>query len=93
MGTNTLTINFGAFPGANEASVVVPEPGIGAASYIEPFVMASDSTSDHNANNHKYLPMLAEFTGGDPVAGVQYTVYGRSPHKLQGTFQLRAAWT
>lgn len=43
-GTGTAEIDFGAFPGANEASVVVSEPTISAATKVEAWIMGDDTT-------------------------------------------------
>lgn len=92
-GQGTATIDFGAFPGSNEASVAVTGQGsISATSKVEAFVMADDTTSGHTAADHKYLPQIASFTCGTPTAGTGFTLYGRSIHKLQGTFTLRWVW-
>lgn len=92
MATGTATIDFGAFPGANEASVVVSDGSVAALSYIEPFVMATDTTTDHTAEDHRYLPLLAAFTAGNVVVSTSFTLYGRSQEKLQGTFKIRWAY-
>jgi hypothetical protein len=92
MATGTATIDFGAFPGANEASIVVTDGSVAALSLIEPFVMASDTTTDHTENDHKYLSLLASFTAGDVVAATRFTIHARSLEKLQGTFKVRWAY-
>jgi hypothetical protein len=92
LATGTATIDFGAFPGANEASVVVSDASVAALSLIEPFVMASDTTADHTAEDHKYLPLFAHFTAGDAIANTSFVLYGRSTEKLQGTFKVRWAY-
>jgi hypothetical protein len=90
-GSGTVTINFGAFPGSQEASIAFTDATIGAASKVEPFVMGGDSTADHSAADHKYLPLLAQFTG-IASAGVGGTIYARALQKLVGTFSVRYAW-
>lgn len=90
-GQGTVTIDFGAFPGSQEASIAFTDATIGAASKVEAYVMADGSTADHSANDHRYLPLLAHFTGR-ASAGVGGTIYGRSLMKLIGTFQLRYVW-
>jgi hypothetical protein len=91
-GQGTVTIDFGVFPGAQEASIAFTDATIGAASKVEAYVMASDTTADHTATDHKYLQNFAQFTG-DASAGVGGTIYGRaSPQKLVGTFKLRYVW-
>lgn len=90
----TATIDFGSSPGSNEASVAVTgQTSISATSKAEAWVMADDSTVDHTASDHRYLPSLASFVCGTPSAGTGFTIYGRSIHKLQGTFALRWVWS
>ena len=90
-GQGTVVINFGAFPGAQEAQVTFSDATISAGSKVEVYVMASDSTSDHSANDHRYLPLLAHFTGL-ATAGVGGSVIGRSLMTLIGTYSLRYVW-
>lgn len=92
-GVGEATINFGAFPGSNEASVAVSDATITADAKVEAYIMADDTTSDHTASDHRYLGQLASFTCGNVSAGVGFTIYGRSVHKLQGTFKLRWVWS
>ena len=93
-GTGTATIDFGAHPGANEAQVTVTgQSAISATSKCEAWVMADDSTADHTANDHRYLPALAAFTCGGVTAGTGFTIYARSPHKMRGQYALRWVWS
>jgi hypothetical protein len=90
----TATINFGSFPGSNEASVVVTgQTQIGSTPEIKVFVNGSDSTADKTADDHRYLPLFASFTAGAVVAGTGFTIYSRSTEKLQGTFKLTWEWS
>ena len=92
-GQGTAVLDFGSFPGSNEASIAVPgQAAIGAASKAEAFVMADDTTDDHTASDHRYFAALVGLTCGTPVAGVGFTIYARSTEKLQGTFALRWVW-
>lgn len=92
--TGTATIDFGAFPGSNEASVTVTgQTTIGATSKAEAFVMADDTTGTHTASDHRYFAMLAGLSCGTPTAGTGFTIYARSAEKLQGTFTLRWVWS
>jgi hypothetical protein len=94
MAIGTATIDWGAHPGSNEASVVVTgQAAISGTSKCEAWVMADDTTSDHTANDHRYLPALAAFTCGAVTAGTGFTIYGRSPHKMTGTYALRWVWS
>lgn len=93
-GTGTATIDFGASPGTNEASVAVTgQAAIGALSKAEVFVMGDDTATGHTAADHRYLPALASFTAGTPVAATGFTIYGRSVHKMEGQFALRWVWS
>lgn len=90
----TATINFGAHPGSNEASVVVTGQGtISATSKVEAWVMGEDTSSNHTAEDHRYLPQFASFTCGTPTAATGFTIYARSIHKLTGNYTLRWVWS
>lgn len=89
-GTGQVTLDFGAAPGANEASVAVTGlADILVTSLCEAFVMGGDSSGDHTADDHKYYPALAGLSCGTPTAGVGFTIYGRSTHKLTGEWAVR----
>lgn len=93
-GLGTATINFGAFPGSNEASVAVTGlTGISATSKAEAYIMGDDTTSDHTAADHRYLPLFVSFTCGTPTAAIGFTIYARCAEKLQGTFTVRYVWS
>lgn len=89
-GTGTATIDFGT--GANEASVAVAAATITATAKVEAWVMGDDTSADHTANDHRYFPALAVLTCGTPTAGVGFTIYGRSVHKLTGEWTVRYVW-
>jgi hypothetical protein len=92
-GQGTATINFGSFPGAQEASVAVTgQTSISATSKAEAYVMGDDTTSDHTASDHKYFPLFATLTCGTPTAGTGFTIYACCVDQLQGTFQVRWVW-
>lgn len=90
-GQGTVTIDFGVWPGSQEASVTFADAAIAGTSAIEPWVMSNGTASNHTAQDHKYLPLLAQFTA-EPNAGVGGTVYGRSLFKLIGPFKLNYVW-
>jgi hypothetical protein len=92
-GQGTATLNFGAFPGSNEASVVVTgQATISATSKAEAFVMADDTSGTHTASDHRYFAALVGLSCGTPTAATGFTIYARSLEKLQGTFALRWVW-
>ena len=76
-------INFGAFPGSNEASVnVTGQASIASDSETDAWFVSS-ATGDHTANDHAYAPCFVALTTGAVVPGTGFTVYGRSPEKMQ----------
>jgi hypothetical protein len=92
-GTGTATINFGAYPGSNEASVAVTGiSGISATSKADAFVMANDTSTSHTAADHRYFESFASLSCGTPTAGTGFTIYARSLEKLTGTWTLRYVW-
>lgn len=87
-------IQFGAWPGANEASVsVTGQTEITALASAEAWLMADDTTTDHTANDHRYAAALMGLTCGTPSAGVGFTIYARSTEKLTGAFKVRWVWS
>lgn len=93
-GQGTATISFGTAPGSNEASVAVTgQTSIGSGSKAEAYVMGDDTSVDHTASDHRYLPMLMGLTCGTPTAGTGFTIYGRSAEKLTGAWTVRWVWT
>lgn len=90
----TATIDFGASPGANEASVAVTgQTNISITSNCEAYVMGGDTTSDHTAGDHRYFNALSGLTCGTPTAATGFTIYATSAQKLTGTFKVRWVWT
>jgi hypothetical protein len=93
-GTGTATIDFGSHPGTQEASIAVAgQASISATSKCEAWVMADDTTANHSALDHKYIPLFVSFTCGTPVAATGFTIYGRSTSKMTGKFALRWVWS
>jgi len=85
-GFGAATIDFGAFPGSNEGSVTFADTAVGSALF--PYFASNDTTTDHTANDHKYAAMLVQLSA-QPDPGVGGTIYARSEHKMQGTFDVR----
>ena len=91
--TGIASLNFGTFPGAQEASVAVTGQGsILATSKAEAFFMGDDFTTDHSVNDHRYVGLFAGLSCGTPTAGAGFTIHARSTQKLQGTYQVRWVW-
>jgi len=85
-GYGAATIDFGAFPGSNEASVSFADTNVGAA--VNPFFASDDTTTDHTANDHKYAAMLVHLSA-QTTPGAGGVIHARSEHKMQGTFDVR----
>lgn len=93
-GLGTAELNFGAWPGSNEASVAVPGQAlILASSKADAFVMADDTSPDHTANDHRWLETFATLSCGTPVLATGFTIYARSSEKLIGRWTVRWVWS
>ena len=90
----TAEIDFGAWPGENEASVTVTgQAEITALASVEAWLMADDTTATHTAQDHRYAAALMGLTCGTPTAGAGFTIYARSTEKLTGAFKVRWVWS
>jgi hypothetical protein len=93
-GVGSSEIDFGAWPGANEASVnVTDQATITALASAEAWMMADDTTASHTASDHRYAAALMGVTCGTPTDGVGFTIYARSTEKLTGAFKVRWVWS
>lgn len=80
-GQGTTTIDFGAFPGATDATVAVTgQTGILTGSLVEAWLRPED-TGDHTADEHWVETIMV--MAGNIVAGVGFTIYGRSTNQLR----------
>lgn len=92
-GTGTATLDFGAHPGANEASIAVTgQTTISGTSKAEAWIMGDDTTADHTASDHRYAELFLSLTCGTPSAGTGFTIYATAIDKLTGTFAVRYVW-
>lgn len=91
MATGTATLNFGAAPGTNRVVVsVTGQSAIASNSYVEAFMMGSDSTADHNASEHEIVPMTFRCT--NLVAGTGFDIVASTDFRLTGQFTVRWVW-
>jgi hypothetical protein len=89
----TATIDFGAWPGSNEASATVAgQADIEATSGVEAWFMGDDTSADHTAADHRYAPCFIHLTCGSIVAGTGFTIFARSTEKMTGTWSVRWVW-
>lgn len=72
--SGSTTIDFGAFPGASDASVAVTgQAGIVAGSLVEAWILP-DATADHSADEHM-LETIKVFADRDSIiAGTGFTI-------------------
>ena len=78
--TGTATLDFGAFPGASDASVAVTgQAAIVAGSYVECWIRPV-ATADHTADEH--MVETIKVIAGNISAGVGFTIYGFNTNSL-----------
>jgi hypothetical protein len=72
------SLDFGAFPGATDATVVVTgQSAIQAGSIVEAWIMPA-ATADHSVDEHWLDPPIV--VAGNIAAGTGFTIYGRVPN-------------
>lgn len=93
-GQGTAILDFGVFPGNNEASVAVTgQASIVATSKAEAYMMGDDTSVDYTAGDVRYLAAFVGLTCGTPTAATGFTIHGRSTEQLQGKIPLRYVWS
>ena len=76
----TAVLDFGAFPGTSDASVVITgQAGILSGSLAEAWIRP-DATADHSADEHM-LETIKVFAG-NIVPGTGFTIYGFNTSQL-----------
>lgn len=71
--SGTATLDFGAFPGASDASAVVTgQTGIASGSLVEAWLRPA-ATADHTADEHWVETIRV--VAGNIVAGTGFTIY------------------
>ncbi len=74
------TVNFGAFPGASDASVTITgQTGIASDSLVEAWIRPV-ATADHTADEHM-VETIKVFAGGI-AAGTGFTIYAFNSSEL-----------
>ena len=81
----TAQIDFGAFPGASDASLAVASAGIAAGSLVEAWLLPADTT-DHLADEH-WLESIKVMAGA-VVAGVGFTIYGVNTSQINEPMEM-----
>jgi hypothetical protein len=91
--SNRLLIDFGAAPGTNIASAAVTgQTGIVSGSAVEAWIMANDSTADHNAYEHALMPQAVKLTATSITAGTGFTITAVTMLRLTGRIACRWVW-
>lgn len=88
----TVTLDFGAFPGASDVTVAVTgQAAILAGSLVEAWVFPA-ATTDHSADEH--LVETLDVYAGNIVAGTGFTVYGISEGSglIYGKWNIAWVW-
>ena len=88
----TATLNFGAAPGTNVATVTVTgQTTLLAGSRIKAWV--AGQTASHNAYEHAtILPLAVSLAISDVIAGTGFTIYGTTDLRLAGTVAVAWEW-
>lgn len=93
VGQGNAVVDFGVYPGSNEASIAVTGlTTISATSKAEAYFMGDDTSTGHTAADHKYAPQFMSLTCGTPIAATGFTIHARSIHKIEGNFTVRFVW-
>lgn len=88
--TGFTTLDFGAAPGGNVATIAVTgQASIVSGSIAEAFMMG-DSTVHHNADEHALVPLKLSCSA--VVAATGFTITAVSDWRLTGTFKVRWVW-
>jgi hypothetical protein len=76
-------LDFGAFPGGSDASLVITgQSGIASGSLVEAYILPAD-TADHLADEH--LVESIRVFAGKIVAGTGFTIFGRNDSQINET--------
>jgi hypothetical protein len=88
----TATLDFGAFPGATDATVAVTgQAAILSGSLVECW-LAIAASADHSADEHLVETIFV--AAGNIVAGTGFTIYGitTGANRLYGTWKVNWVW-
>jgi hypothetical protein len=87
------TIDFGAAPGTNLASVTVTgQAGVVSGSAVEAWIMGSDSTASHTAYEHMMMAREVEVTPTVISAGSGFVLTALTQLRLTGLVAVRWVW-
>ena len=91
--TDSIVLDFGAYPGSNEATATVAGQTTILDSHRASATVFGDGFVDtHTPSDHRYAAALMGLSCSTPIAGTGFTIYARSIHKLQGRFRVIWSW-
>lgn len=89
--TGTGSLDFGAFPGATDATLVITgQAGIVAGSLVEAWLRPV-ATADHSIDEHRVEEI--QVVADTIVAATGFTIFGRTRnHRLYGLWTIAWVW-
>lgn len=85
----SAVLDFGSFPGSNEASVTVTGQAGILSTHIPHAEIQALATSDHTTNDHAYAALFIQLICGVPTDATGFTIFARSLEKMQGTYNIQ----
>jgi len=90
--TGTATLNFGAAPGSNQASLAITgQSSIGLGSYVEAW-LSSAPHADHNLDEMKLLSEKVGILAHTVSDGVGFTITATTELRLTGNINVDWVW-
>jgi hypothetical protein len=81
--SGTVIVDFGAFPGASDASVTVSAPGIAANSLVEAWILPAQTT-DHSPDEHSIETLTVKADQSSIVPGTSFVILASNTSQLTG---------
>ena len=92
--TGTAIIDFGNYPGSNEATIAITGLTNILSTSIVILEIPADATSvDHTASDHRYFTTFANLTSSTPITGFGFAIYSTSTQQMQGKWTVQYSWT
>jgi hypothetical protein len=88
--SGTVIVDFGAFPGASDASVTVSAPGIAANSLVEAWILPAQTT-DHSPDEHLVETLTVKADQSSIVAGTSFVVRVSNTSTFQDVYNSSGA--
>lgn len=92
-GVGTATVDFTATPNQIGTVTVTGQAALTATDHVEAFFQGNDSTTDHTADNHKFIfPMFCQPVVDNVVAATGFRITLMFPFKVAGQVKVRWVW-